>query len=585
MRRALSLTRVPTLSERGRGMTRPDHETRPGNAEYVVNRSAIAAALLLLAVLMGVPAGVYALWPSLFATTDEAVPAGPVLVTVASEVQRVPPAPTENPALEALREKQLWEEEAKRVDHRDATRRAVRIRQGVTRERDPLQGSSSTDARPTVDVAAATTASPAVEIARQGETTASIVGSMRLNALPESELRHQLQEYVPEHRLDDQGEIAKNLIAAAVNRAKAESNKQKKESSNQLPDSSMLRKLVASREDLAGFPFRWDGGCQTQGERLATLKKVSTEIRSRSGRPSRSSFSSRISSGSAMEEIERLQSLTEKLNDEKLWRTPHHVPALEQMLLPESVTLSMSLVNAYAHIEGPEASRALARRALYELRPEVRVAAIEALRDRRPSDYLQVLAEGLQYPWEPVALNAADALIELAAKGAVPELLAALELPPPNRPYRDDQGRWVQRELVKVNHFRNCTLCHAPATRASADTLTGAVPLPGSPLPQVYYSGRSGVGLVRADITYLRQDFSLMQYVPDASPWPAMQRFDFLVRTRVLPPEQQEHFDAHPVTDRDSPQRDLLLRVLRQLTGRDGGNEPQRWRELLASDS
>ncbi len=49
----------------------------------------------------------------------------------------------------------------------------------------------------------------------------------------------------------------------------------------------------------------------------------------------------------------------------------------------------------------------------------------------------------------------------------------------------------------------------------------------------MYYSPSAPDIVVRADATYPRQDFSMLLKVADAEPWPEMQRFDYLVRTRV----------------------------------------------------
>ena len=55
--------------------------------------------------------------------------------------------------------------------------------------------------------------------------------------------------------------------------------------------------------------------------------------------------------------------------------------------------------------------------------------------------------------------------------------------------------------------------------------------------------------LVRIDMTYLRQDFSLMMPVADAHPWPEMQRFDFLVRTWQVTPAEAQAYEARRKAD------------------------------------
>ena len=105
---------------------------------------------------------------------------------------------------------------------------------------------------------------------------------------------------------------------------------------------------------------------------------------------------------------------------------------------------------------------------------------------------------------------------------------------------------------------------------------------PQSPLPSPSegYSNSIPDILVRLDVTYLRQDFSLLQPVADAHPWPEMQRFDFLVRTRVLTPKEA---DALPTPKKGvlSPYQRVTLAALRELTGRDAAPTPEAWRQLL----
>ena len=50
--------------------------------------------------------------------------------------------------------------------------------------------------------------------------------------------------------------------------------------------------------------------------------------------------------------------------------------------------------------------------------------------------------------------------------------------------------------------------------------------------------------VVRADITYLRPDFSANLTVAQADPWPAAQRFDFVVRNTVLTPQEVADYEA-----------------------------------------
>jgi hypothetical protein len=140
---------------------------------------------------------------------------------------------------------------------------------------------------------------------------------------------------------------------------------------------------------------------------------------------------------------------------------------------------------------------------------------------------------------------------------------------------------------VRINHHRNCVLCHAPGTTDNMprDIVTGAVPPPGDP----FESFSRGYGfspdiLVRVDVTYLRQDFSQMQRVAKAAPWPEQQRFDFLVRTRTLTADEADVYKqeiAKRGEDYVSPYHRAAESALRTLTGRNEGRNAAAWRRAL----
>ena len=76
-------------------------------------------------------------------------------------------------------------------------------------------------------------------------------------------------------------------------------------------------------------------------------------------------------------------------------------------------------------------------------------------------------------------------------------------------------------------------MCHAPSFQRT-DIGPRAVPNPSKPLPPPttpsYYD--HGENFVEADITYLQQDFSLMQPVANPGNWPTYQRYDYFVTIR-----------------------------------------------------
>ena len=133
-------------------------------------------------------------------------------------------------------------------------------------------------------------------------------------------------------------------------------------------------------------------------------------------------------------------------------------PALMQLLMAERTPARLVLVDVLARIKGAAASKALARLAIFDLAPEVREQALVSLRDRPIEDYRQSLLEGLRYPWPPVADHAAEAIVALEDRKAIPTLIEFLDLPDPQHPRTEvHQGQKVtfMRSLVQVNHLRN----------------------------------------------------------------------------------------------------------------------------------
>jgi hypothetical protein len=224
----------------------------------------------------------------------------------------------------------------------------------------------------------------------------------------------------------------------------------------------------------------------------------------------------------------------------------------------------------------------------------VRSMAIDGLKLRRERDYTSILIDGFRYPLPAVAKRSAEALIRLERKDLLPDLVAVLDQPDPRAPTQKVVGGKkvaVVRELVRLNHHTNCLMCHAPGNTANVPegVLKVAVPLPMDSLlrpSDAYYSTppASPDIVVRIDMTYLRQDFSMMMPVEHASPWPTMQRFDFMLRTRVLTPEEkadcEEQLAKQPRGVLPASHRAALF-ALRELTGRDAEPTAAAWRELL----
>jgi hypothetical protein len=281
------------------------------------------------------------------------------------------------------------------------------------------------------------------------------------------------------------------------------------------------------------------------------------------------------------------------IRGDKSYLQSAEIAALMQILAVESVPVQLGLVKYLSGLAEVEATRALARLAVFAPEEKVGTAAGKALADRRLEDYRDVLVRGLRYPLPAVAQRAAEVVAGLGRAELASELLNVLEGPDPRAPVRekiDGKEVTVVHELVRLNHHKNCLLCHSPSTSGPKppESLAAPVPLPTDPLdpPSDGYGMRGSPDglLVRIDVTYLRQDFSMMQPVKGSAPWPEMQRFDYLVRTREVKPAEATAYRntfGQWGPDNLSPYQKAALAGLRGITGKDAGTTAEAWRQLL----
>jgi hypothetical protein len=368
-----------------------------------------------------------------------------------------------------------------------------------------------------------------------------------------------------------------------------------------------LLALLEERGDLRGLPFLMGEECRT---RDATAFRQMADIVNRalvqckanpiggSGRgvgPASSSISVDVTQAdqlwAAMSNINGQLQRGDKNNAGKDHVNRAMVAALTQILMPESEHYRVGLANFLSTVPHADATKALTRLAIFSPEDAVRAAAIESLKTRREKDYTEILMSGFTYPLPAVSKRAAEALVKLERKDLLESLLRVLEAPDPRLPVKVKE-KSVVRELVKVNHHRNCVLCHAPGNTENMPegVLTVAVPLPGEPLPRPSQGGYQSTPppspdiVVRIDMTYLRQDFSMMMPVANPEPWPEMQRFDFLVRTRTLTAAEAQAYEPcceEEEPGRLSPYHRAALYALRELTGRDTEPMAAAWRKLL----
>jgi hypothetical protein len=365
------------------------------------------------------------------------------------------------------------------------------------------------------------------------------------------------------------------------------------------PD-GFLKALAADRADLGGLPLLMgkDCGMEVDQARLFTetvavvqrlLQNIAMQDPEAASVPNEQLTIEivRREFAKAMAEKSDGKSLRSKASQADLDRA--NVAAMMQMFAPKPAFFRAGLVRYLATVGHVDATHALARLALFPPEPAVHQAAIEGLKGRPTRDYAKTLLQGLRYPLPSVSTRAADALVKLQCKDVLSDLVNVLEQPDPRAPVKQKiAGKEVAtvRELVRVNHNRNCLLCHAPANTDGMpqDVLTAAVPLPDrAQSSRPYYGPNLSPDIfVRTDVTYLRQDFAMMMRVEKADPWPEMQRFDFLVRTRVLSAAEAAECDEQ-IAKQGTPSSHVAAQhALRELSGRTPAESTARaWRLML----
>ena len=326
-----------------------------------------------------------------------------------------------------------------------------------------------------------------------------------------------------------------------------------------------------NRPDLAGLPFRFGAGTMLFKDRAESLDALSKRLRvvvqecipagRTDPRPDPDKLHAALLAGDA------------GLIRDRKWATAEAVPCIQQMLQADGRDVRRMSVELLRGLDTSGATEALVRWCVFDVDADNRAAAVDALRTRDLPTVSTALVAHLRYPWPRAAEHAAEALVALECRTVVPELAALLALPDPDAPATVDGSKErFRREVVRVNHARNCMMCHPPSF-ADTDLVRAAIPDPARPLTPPttpgYYT--SGSQFVTAATTYLRQDFSAMQPVPAPGLWPEQQRYDYLVAVRPL---RTGEADLPPPA---SPWRAAILFALRELSGRDLGTTAADW--------
>jgi hypothetical protein len=372
---------------------------------------------------------------------------------------------------------------------------------------------------------------------------------------------------------------------------------------NEAATDHFMKVLVKSRSDLAGLPWAMGDDCRlNKGRSAALVREVNVlrnTMRGKKGEPPADFVGTetridKLPWALYDRTVDNLKSkLAPSFKEEDL--PPARIAALMQILGPASAEVRQEMIKRIAAMKDAEAGRALAKLAVFSEEGEVRKAARAALKDRKQEEYVPILLQGLRYPWPAIARNATEAMVALGCRDLTPTLVAFLDEPDPRAPTARGRKTPVVREVVKINHHRNCLLCHAPVNpndstspATASAVVMGEIPNPAQPLPSQSRGYKSfkvpSQFAIRVDVTYLRQDFSLLQKVANAAPWPELQRFDFLVREREATAAEVKAY-ADWATKHGpgylSPNHQVAHEALRALTGHDAQPTAEAWRKAL----
>ena len=247
---------------------------------------------------------------------------------------------------------------------------------------------------------------------------------------------------------------------------------------NQKKPDAFIEVLVSHRRDLAGLPFVLRDDCHMKYERsrqfFAALggireagAKMDAHVRAELDSKSFETTEDRLQAGAAILATKHLMYWYESQATQNEIDPGARVAALMQVVGARSGATRLGLVKYLAGLTHVDATRALAKLAIFSEESEIRSAAVGALKMRREADDTDILLEGLKYPWPAVAERSSEAIVKLERNDLVQHLIEVLERPDPRAPYAQElNGKKVSlvRELVRINHHHNCLLCHAPAT-------------------------------------------------------------------------------------------------------------------------
>ena len=430
-------------------------------------------------------------------------------------------------------------------------------------------------------------AAPSVELFRNDDEFQKAKDYVYSNGPPEMQIRHSIDKL--DRKLEDKnwretmGDLANQQKSKLLRDLRAVL----RQGGNFGDGVAMqpLKNVLAERTDLHGLPLTMGTECQSDADETRDLQQVSSSVGRTIGAFNGSLGSRDAAQNDALRNLSIKQMVSFCLQDHAENPASQKLKTIDQILQIDHPRLRLEMINSLRKSGSDTAVEILVDKAKFDLQPEVREAAIEGLANVPPEKFRQPLLQGLNYPWHVVAEHSAEALVRLNDMDAIPALIDMLDLPHPQSPVHSD-GRFVQREMVGINHMKNCLLCHAPSISQS-DSVRGLIPHSSRPLPPLYYDPTGGATdvpfAVRADITYLEQDFSVVLPVENAGPWPREQRFDFVVQQKKLT-AKEAHQAARRIIQSPNRNRNAVVFALRELTGETpANNSSDNWRSIMAS--
>jgi hypothetical protein len=426
------------------------------------------------------------------------------------------------------------------------------------------------------------------DIALQKPAGASVASRPSISPVAEAPVFKELSMRTEDYLIEQLAHVPELNVDSVKGAAQQLLEQVKKESAPQ----DHFYDWVKERKDLAGLPLRNKNECrldQNTAKQMALYSQVVRRLLSEFERNAPPATNPELKGyynqnpfrqEGRVVGLVRQSGLVERVDQDHPRLKADALRTVVQVFEGGETGLRLLLVHLLSPVVNQETTNILARRAVFDPSPIVRYEAVMALRSRSKETYRAVLLEALRHVWPPAADHAAEALVAVGDAAAIPQLVPLLDLPDPANPCRKSDGIWVAKELVQVNHLRNCLLCHCAATSRSVDLVQAPIPEYGKPLPVVYYSRSLGPA-VRAEVTYLRQEFSVCRPIENAAPWPAMQRFDYVTRERILSPGEVNLL-GHTPPGTEYSQKKAVLFALRELTDGDRNRTTAaQWRDWL----